>query len=83
MGRANAKPYSRSAAVKRVFKGAMARKGIDTQSELAQRAGVSKTWISVRLSGEKDIPLSKLWVLDKVLSFTDEEWLCLRDCARK
>lgn len=83
MARAKGKPYSRSANVKKVFKGAMARTGIDTQRELADLVGVSPTWISDRFAGKKDFSLPMLWIFDKIFVFTDEEWLKLRDCARK
>lgn len=77
------KPYSRASIVGKVIKGAMLRKDIVSQTELGVLMGMSKGTISNRFSGNPFWDLPELWKLDKLLCFTDEEFLTIVKCARR
>lgn len=77
------KPHSRSASVGKIIRGWMVRADINSQTELGNFLGLSKATISKRFCGNPFWDLSELWMMDKALRFTDEEWLKLRDCARR
>lgn len=74
------RPYSRSERMKNIIKAAMNRNFIYTQKELSGLTGISKSVLSDKLNGKKRVTLDDFWLLNAVLSFTDEEWLRIRDC---
>lgn len=77
------KPYSRASIVGKVIKGAMLRKDITSQAELSGLIGMSRATISKRFSGNPFWDLPEIWKLDKVLDFTDDEFLTIAKCARR
>lgn len=75
-------PYSRASKVAMVIKGAMLRRGIESQKELSEFTGMGEKQVSDRMNGKVWWDILDLWKLDATLHFTDDEWLRIKECAR-
>lgn len=64
----------------KIIKTAMIRVGIDSISELAQTTGINpSTLMHARRTNPRSFRLYELAQIDKVLGFTSEEWLAIRE----
>ena len=72
-------PYSRASKVARVIKGAMLRRGIESQKELSEFTGMGEKQVSDRMNGKVWWDILDLWKLDAALHFTDDEWVRIKE----
>lgn len=76
-------PHSRAAKIEKMIRGAMLRRDIASQTELAEYSGMTQPTISKKFNGSILWTIDDFWALDKVLKFEPEEWFVVLEVARR
>lgn len=76
-------PHSRAAKIEKMIRGAMLRRDIASQTELAEYSGMTQPTISKKFNGTSEWTVGDFWKLDKVLKFERDEFYVLLEAARK
>lgn len=76
-------PHSRAAKIEKMIRGAMLRRNVASQTELAEYSGMTQPTISKKFNGTSEWTVADFWKLDKVLKFERDEFYVLLEVARK